>query len=96
VAHDLIAQGVGQSRLGVEGFADQRPVADNGTEAGKKLNRRVEVVILPTAARSPIRTVSNERPAAAPVRTITPPAPARPILGNKDAAIDRTPVIGNK
>jgi hypothetical protein len=38
--------------MGVVGYADKRPVASNSTESGKQLNRRVEVLILPTTLRS--------------------------------------------
>jgi chemotaxis protein MotB len=37
-------------RLAVSGYADVAPVADNGSEAGKARNRRVDVVILSTLA----------------------------------------------
>jgi len=50
VAADLVMDNVSKSRLGVAGYADQRPVASNATEAGKAQNRRVEVLILPTSA----------------------------------------------
>lgn len=39
----LAAHGVAQSRLDAQGFGSTRPVADNGTSAGRALNRRVEV-----------------------------------------------------
>lgn len=48
VAEVLIGSNVAASRLGVTGYADERPIASNTTEAGKAKNRRVEVVILPT------------------------------------------------
>ena len=35
-------------RVAAVGYADQRPVADNATDDGKRQNRRVEVVVLPT------------------------------------------------
>jgi chemotaxis protein MotB len=49
VGHELIADGVSSSRLGVVGYADKRPIASNSTESGKAQNRRVEVLILPTS-----------------------------------------------
>jgi chemotaxis protein MotB len=51
VASELVHDGVSKSRLGVAGYADQRPIASNNTEAGKAQNRRVEILILPTTAR---------------------------------------------
>ncbi len=41
----LISQGVDESRLSSEGYGESRPVADNGTEEGRQLNRRVDLVI---------------------------------------------------
>lgn len=47
VAEALRKQGVDGRKLAAAGFGDMRPVADNSTPAGKQMNRRVEVVILP-------------------------------------------------
>ena len=47
VANYLAAQGVEAGRLQAIGFGEERPVADNATEAGRAANRRVEVVIDP-------------------------------------------------
>jgi chemotaxis protein MotB len=41
----LIAHGVAPSRLAAIGYAEQRPVASNATEAGRAKNRRVEIVL---------------------------------------------------
>jgi chemotaxis protein MotB len=46
VLEELLAHGVGPSRLSVAGYADQRPVASNDTVRGRQLNRRVELVVL--------------------------------------------------
>ena len=35
-----------EQRIRTEGFAARRPVASNTTEEGRRLNRRVEVVLL--------------------------------------------------
>ena len=40
----LVSLGVPPDRLGTRAYGSQMPVADNGTAAGRKLNRRVEVV----------------------------------------------------
>lgn len=47
VLRELIGTGaVDAGRAAAVGFADQRPVADNATEEGRKQNRRVEVIVL--------------------------------------------------
>lgn len=43
----LIDQGIASARLETTGFGAERPVADNATNLGRKLNRRTEIVILP-------------------------------------------------
>ncbi len=50
VAAALVHDGVSKNRMGVAGYADQRPIASNATAAGKAQNRRVEILILPTSA----------------------------------------------
>ena len=39
---------VNAGRVVVSGYAEQRPVASNASEAGKARNRRVEIILLPT------------------------------------------------
>ena len=51
VSELLQRDGVSSSRLGVAGYAEQRPIADNGSATGRATNRRVEVLILPTTVR---------------------------------------------
>ena len=43
VVEALAARGVSAERLGARGVGESRPIADNGTEAGRSLNRRVEI-----------------------------------------------------
>lgn len=43
----LAEQGVGMSRMGVMGYGEHRPIADNGTKEGKAKNRRVEIYLVP-------------------------------------------------
>lgn len=64
----LTGEHVNPQRIGVVGYADQHPVASNGTEPGRAANRRVEVLILPTQ-------VSTTQPSESPAPT-APPAPA--------------------
>lgn len=44
VVDELAARGIDAARLQAQGYGDSRPVADNGTEAGRAENRRVELV----------------------------------------------------
>jgi outer membrane protein OmpA-like peptidoglycan-associated protein len=42
----LISSGIQPSRLEVAGYGDTRPIATNATEEGRRLNRRIEFLIL--------------------------------------------------
>jgi chemotaxis protein MotB len=82
VSEALQKDGVNPARLGVMGYADQHPIADNGTTAGKAQNRRVEVLILPTQVRG-----SGFAHQSAPANNTRRRSAPRPEL-NKDAAVD--------
>jgi outer membrane protein OmpA-like peptidoglycan-associated protein len=45
VADELTRDGVSASRMTVRGYGERKPVADNGTDAGRARNRRVEIVV---------------------------------------------------
>ena len=47
VQNALSGQGVDATRMQVIGFGEGQPIADNATEAGRQLNRRVVVTIAP-------------------------------------------------
>jgi chemotaxis protein MotB len=46
VVRSLIQRGVWSGRLGATGYAAEHPLASNKTEAGRRRNRRVELVVL--------------------------------------------------
>jgi outer membrane protein OmpA-like peptidoglycan-associated protein len=50
VASYLAQRGVNSARIATQGFGSSRPIADNGTEAGRAANRRVEIRIVPVSA----------------------------------------------
>lgn len=83
VGEALLASSVNPQRLGVVGYADQRPVASNTSATGQAQNRRVEVLILPTTVRA------NNNVAATP-RQAAPGARTTPVL-NKDSATVTAP-----
>ncbi len=43
----LVRSGVDAARLGTEGFGEANPIAPNGSDDGRALNRRVELAPLP-------------------------------------------------
>jgi outer membrane protein OmpA-like peptidoglycan-associated protein len=47
VKNALVGQGVNPSRITTLGFGESAPIADNNTEAGRQLNRRVVITIKP-------------------------------------------------
>ena len=84
VGTELQRSNVDPQRLGVVGYADQRPAASNATSGGKQQNRRVEVLILPNTVRSGVARSTGTGSAPAP----QPQRQTRPQL-NKD-----TPTVG--
>lgn len=47
VKNILLATGVMESRITVVGFGESRPIADNSTDYGRQVNRRVEIKVTP-------------------------------------------------
>jgi outer membrane protein OmpA-like peptidoglycan-associated protein len=47
VANYLSQRGVNRARIATQGFGSSQPIADNGSEAGRAQNRRVELRISP-------------------------------------------------
>ena len=46
VVRTMIGEGIPGGRLQASGFADTKPVGDNGSAAGRAMNRRVEILVL--------------------------------------------------
>jgi len=46
VSHYLAAAGVTSGRMSTMGYGELQPIAENTTDAGKQMNRRVEVAIM--------------------------------------------------
>jgi chemotaxis protein MotB len=61
VANELTKNGVNPGRLGVVGYADQRPATANSSAAGQAQNRRVEVLILPSSFRPANNAITAAR-----------------------------------
>lgn len=85
VSELLQRDGVTPNRLGVAGYADQHPIADNGSPTGRAQNRRVEVLILPTTVRSgaPMNNVARQ---SRPPREYSKPRRQAQPEYNKDAS----------
>ena len=55
----LVGQGISPAGVTAQGFGKTRPVADNGTAAGRQLNRRVEMVVSGDIIGSPIGQIGT-------------------------------------
>ena len=82
VSEALQKQNVNPKRIGAVGYGEYRPVASNDTKPGMAMNRRVEVLILPT-------TVSNTEPMMAPTTKPTAMAPAVDMNKKSDDAMNK-------
>ena len=45
VRAQLVSMGVDPSHLSAEGYGEQHPVADNSTESGRAMNRRISMLV---------------------------------------------------
>ena len=52
--------GLEQSRMTASGYADMRPIADNGSTEGRSKNRRVEIVVLNSVVMSELHAPAAE------------------------------------
>ena len=73
--------GYSPTRIGVVGCGEFRPVADNASESGASLNRRVEIYLVPTGS---IMAAADDRARRPGTRNSIPDpaAPPRPTIGD--------------
>ncbi|MBV8062192.1 MAG: OmpA family protein [Nevskia sp.] len=74
----LVGRGIDADRMTTKGFGKSMPVADNSTDEGRELNRRVELKVTESAA------PAESAPAAAPAEAA--PAEAAPAAAPAEAA----------
>jgi OOP family OmpA-OmpF porin len=84
----LVERGIDEARMTTKGYGEAVPVADNETEEGRALNRRVELKVTDSAGGVAPAAPAAAEPAAPPPADVAPPteAPAEPA-----AAIDAPP-----
>lgn len=84
VLRRLVTDGLEADRISASGYADQRPLGSNNTEAGKARNRRVAIVVVPVVSLTGTGVTPNAQasdaaavnPAAIPsIRPVQPLAP---------------------
>lgn len=85
----LVDSGVSINNVIAKGMGESNPIADNTTAAGRKLNRRVEMVVSGDVIGTPIGTPTSAAPApaqpgAAPAPS-SEPAPAAPSAPSANA-----------
>jgi outer membrane protein OmpA-like peptidoglycan-associated protein len=88
VMQAITARGIAANRLSAVGWGQEKPIADNSTDAGRAKNRRVELV----RVQSPTSAAPSPTPAPAvapaPAATSTPAAGLSDLLGFSASAPD--------
>ena len=68
--------GVSRQNISVVGLSSTKPVASNGTEEGRKKNRRIEIVLLPAEPAPATKAAAPEAVEAPPPAPVPVPSPA--------------------
>jgi outer membrane protein OmpA-like peptidoglycan-associated protein len=72
----LVKRGIAKTRLVAKGYGQDKPIADNGTDAGRQENRRVQFVILDKRPKTAADAPPPPPPDAAKPKAAAPKAPA--------------------
>ncbi len=91
VQNFLVSQGVPVSNVTAIGYGMSNPVADNSTAAGRKQNRRVEMVVSGPSIGIPTQSAPGQTPAAAPSQAAPPPQPAAPPPPSNPSGVSNPP-----
>jgi outer membrane protein OmpA-like peptidoglycan-associated protein len=91
VQNFLVSQGVPVSNVTAIGYGMSNPVADNSTAAGRKQNRRVEMVVSGPSIGIPTQSAPGQTPAAAPSQAAPPPPPAAPPPPSNPSGVSNPP-----
>ncbi|MGO8991905.1 MAG: flagellar motor protein MotB [Polyangiaceae bacterium] len=74
VTETLITAGMNPAHLSAAGYSEYEPARENSTEAGRRENRRIEIVLLPNLAEIPVP--ADLAPRAAPSASSVAQAPS--------------------
>jgi outer membrane protein OmpA-like peptidoglycan-associated protein len=92
VQNFLVSQGVPVANVTAIGYGMSNPVADNNTAAGRKQNRRVEMVVSGPSIGIPTQSAPGQTPAAAaPSQAAPPPQPAAPPPPSNPSGVSNPP-----
>jgi len=81
VTRYLIERGVPANRISGAAFADTRPLSASSTEEARRVNRRIEIALLPNLAELPDLSVLDRMSSTAAEAVEQPAAASQPALG---------------